>query len=303
MVSRDKGAFYLRRFRTFIPWIANPRINQEGLSLLGKRINEPEGGSRRRDFPFSFKKEDMGVVLAKGVCGEYTIRDLLDDAAYTGSLDFLNSRETTIQFIEDNIYRKTLVAMCKRLGAHREPSFSEAYKSSIESSTLDFFKRKEILPAIKENEDDLRVFYENNKKKYEVAESRKVSLIEVEDEQEAKEIRKKLLRGENFEALAREVSTGAGKKKGGDIGYIRKDQRGAIGRESFLVKKGEISETFKTTGGWAIIKVTDIKESYMPDYSDVKSSVRTDYRENQAQEIGRRIFNRNKEKFGLKILG
>ena len=49
----------------------------------------------------------------------------------------------------------------------------------------------------------------------------------------------KLLRGEDFGILARELSIGAAKKKGGDIGYIKEDQRGAIGREAFLLKKGE----------------------------------------------------------------
>ncbi|MEJ2568884.1 MAG: peptidylprolyl isomerase [candidate division WOR-3 bacterium] len=76
-----------------------------------------------------------------------------------------------------------------------------------------------------------------------------------------------------------------------------------MGREAFLLTKGEISKAFKTDRGWAIIKVTDIKESYVPGYSDVKSSVRIDYRENQAKEIGNEILDQNNEKLGLKILG
>ena len=77
---------------------------------------------------------------------------------------------------------------------------------------------------------------------------------------------------------------------------------GAIGREAFLLKKGEISKVFKTKRAWAIIKVTDIKKSYLPDYSDVKASVRIDYRENKAKEIGDKIFDQNKDKYGLKVL-
>jgi parvulin-like peptidyl-prolyl isomerase len=301
MVAHDKNALFMYKFKNFIPWIANPRINSEGLSLFGKRMGETEESSRRGGNPF--REEDMDVVLGEGTIGEYTIRDFLKDAAQIGDMSVFNSEAAAVKFIEDNIYKGTLVAMCKRLGVHREPSFAEAYKRSIESATLDFFKRKEILPVIKGNEDALKAFYEENKEKYKIEERREISLIEVKEERETQGIRKRLLRGENFGVLARELSIGEGKRKGGDIGYIRKDQRGAIGREAFLLKKGEISKAFKVDRGWAIIKVTDIKESYVPGYSDVKSSVRIDYRENQAKEIGNKIFDQNKEKFGLKILG
>ncbi len=300
-VNRDKSTRFMYKFKNFIPWIANPRINSEGLSLFGKRMNEFEESSRRRGNPFN--EEDMDVVLGKGAIGEYTIRDFIEDAAQIGNISVFKSKEAAIQFIKDNIYRRTLVAICKRFGTHREPSLAEAYERSLRNATLDFFKMKEILPVTKENEDVLRLFYEKNKEKYRVDERRKVSLIEVKEEREAQEIRRRLLWGENFGVIAQELSTGAGKKKGGDIGYLKKEQRGAIGREAFLLKKGEVSKAFKTDRGWAIIKVTNIKESYLPDYSDVKSSVRIDYRENQAKEIGKEIFDQNKEKFGLKILG
>lgn len=300
MVARDKNSLFMYKFKIFIPWIANPRLSSEGLSLFGKRMSEYEENSRGKGSPF--KEEDMDVVLGEGAIGEYTIRDFLEDAAQIGDMSVFSSEAAAIKFIEDNIYKGTLVAMCKRLGIHREPSFADAYQRSIESATLDFFKRKEILPVIKENDEALKEFYDKNREKYRIDERREVSLIEVKEEQEAQEIRMKLLRGEDFGALARELSIGAAKKKGGDIGYIKEDQRGAIGREAFLLKKGEISKAFKTDRGWSVIKVTDIKESYLPGYSDVKASVRIDYREDQARKIGKRILDQNKEKFGLKIL-
>ncbi|MEJ2568883.1 MAG: hypothetical protein P8Z50_08475, partial [candidate division WOR-3 bacterium] len=175
VVARDKSALFMYKFKNFIPWIANPRINTEGLSLFGRRMLESEEGSGERGIPF--KEEDMNVVLGEGAIGEYTIRDFLEDAVQIGDMSVFNNKETAIKFIEDNIYRKSLVEMCKRLGVQREPSFAEAYKRSIESATLDFFKRKEILPIIKENEDALKEFYEKNKQKYRIEERREVSLM------------------------------------------------------------------------------------------------------------------------------
>jgi parvulin-like peptidyl-prolyl isomerase len=299
-VSRDKNSLYMYKFRNFIPWIANPRVDSKGASLLVERITAPEEKFMKKGFPFG--EEDLDVVLAESVVGEYKIRDFIEDASLAGGFSQFGNKESAVQFIKDNIFNRTLIAMCRRLGGHREPSLLKGYKQRVRDAALDFFKRREILPIIKETEDDLKDFYENNKARYEVAESRKVSLIEVKEEKKAQEIRKRLMKGERFEPLAKEVSIGSEKGKGGDIGYIREEQKGAIGREAFRLRKGEISKVFKAKKGWAIIKVKDIKKSYLPGYSDVKATVRTDYRESKAKEIGNRIFEQNKDKYSLKIL-
>lgn len=298
-VFGDKVTLYNFRLQRLIPWIANVKIDSEGLSLLVTRISAWEEKSMGGGNPF--REEDLGVVLATGTIGEYTIGSFIEDIARVGDLSAFANKVDAATFVRDNMLDKIVVAICKRLGVQRDPSLLKAYEESIRNFTIDFFKSKEILSVIKENEDDLKAFYENNKDKYIVAERRRVSLIEVKEKEEAGEVRKRLLKGESFEVLAQEVSIGRGSRKGGGIGYIEKGQRGAVGEEAFLLRKGEISKNFETKRGWAIIKVTDIKKSYLPDYSTVKSSVRTDYRKDKASKIENQIFDQNKEKFGLKL--
>jgi parvulin-like peptidyl-prolyl isomerase len=299
--SRAKASSNMGNLYRLVTWVANPKTDPEGTSLLAKRLTMSEEKSSRGEKVF--EDQDMDVVLARSTLGEYKIRDFVTDASGMSSLSvFAGNDETVAGFINDQILNRFLIIMSKRTGIQREPSFIEAYNTNIRNSALDFFKRKEILNIIVENEDDLKNFYDNNKGKYKVEERRKVSLIEVKEEREAQEIRKKLLKGEKFEVLASEKSIGTGKKKGGEIGYIGKDQRSAIGQEAFLLKKGVISKPFKTEKGWAIIKVTDIKKSYVPDYSEVKGSVRYDYKMNKAKEIEDKIFEQNKDKYGLKVL-
>jgi parvulin-like peptidyl-prolyl isomerase len=169
-------------------------------------------------------------------------------------------------------------------------------------ATIDFFKNKEMLSTVKETEEDLKEFYNNNPDKYVVAAKRKVYLIEVKEEKEALEIRSKLTSGGDFESIAKEVSIGRRNKNGGDIGYIKENQYENIGRVAFELKKGQISKPFETENGWAIIKVTDIKKSYKQDYKDVKATIRNDYKVYKAQQIGNQIYEQNKENYKLKIL-
>lgn len=300
-LSRTKASVNMQEMKRLVTWVANPKTDPKGISLLVKRLAESEEKSFRGEKVF--EDQDMDIVLARSSIGEYKIRDFTADASGMTNLPAFGGNEETVDgFINDQILNRVFVAMSKRLGIQREPSFAEAYNTNIQSATLDFFKTKEILNIIVEKEDDLKNFYDNNKGKYKVEERRKVSIIEVKEERESYEIRKKLLKGKKFETLASDKSIGREKKKGGEIGYIGKNQRGIIGQEAFLLKKGGISKPFKTEKGWAIIKVTDIKKSYVPDYSDVKASVRYDYRMIKAKEIEDRIFEQNKDKYGLKVL-
>ncbi len=299
-VSQEKKSLYMFKLREFIPWIANVKINSKGLSLLTEKMSSLTAKSTGKEI--LFEGGDLDVVLASSTVGEYRIRNFVEDAALqVGDLSLFADEETAVKFIRDNVLNNTLVAMCKRLGANRDPSLLESYENNIKNSSVDFFKRKEILGVIKENEDDLKAFYDKNKDKYEIGERRRVSLIEVKEEKEAEEIRKRLLKGESFEELASKSIRKTGKKDG-DIGYIEEEQWDAIGREAFLIREGEISKVFKTKRGWAVIKVTDSKKSYLPLYPEVESSVRIDYRKDKAGEIANNIFDQNKEKFGLRIL-
>jgi parvulin-like peptidyl-prolyl isomerase len=300
-LSRAKTSANMQKMRGLATWVTNPKIDSKGVSILAKILAESDEKSLRGEKVF--EDQAMDVVLARSTIGEYKIRDFIPDASAARSLPAFSGNDETIQgFVNDQILNRFFVAISKRIGIQREPSFAEAYNTNIRNATLDFFKIKEIMNIIAEKEDDLKNFYDNNKEKYRVEERRKVSLIEVKEERESDEIIKNLLRGKKFETLASEKSIGREKKKGGDIGYIGKNQRGVIGQEAFLLKKGVISKPFKTEKGWAIIKVTDIKKSYVPDYSEVKTSVRYDYRMMKAKEIEDMIFEQNKDKYGLKVL-
>jgi len=300
VVSKDKSSLYLNRVKTFLPWLANIKADSKNISFLCKKITASNEKSASAG-PV-FKDENLNIVLARSAIGEYIISDFLRDVAPVGSMSPFANENKAKEFINDQILNGLLTSICKRIGTHRGPFLATTYEKTIRNSTLDFFKRKEILPIIKENDNDLKDFYKNNKDKYKIAERRKVSLIEVKEEKEAHETTKRLIKGEKFQTLAQEVSIGKRKKRGGDIGYIEKKQQGSIGQAAFELQKGENSKPFKTQNGWAIIKVTDIKKGYLPDYSDVKPSVRMDYKTNKVEEFGDKIFEQNKEKYKLKIL-
>lgn len=102
-------------------------------------------------------------------------------------------------------------------------------------------------------------------------EQRKISEIVTKTEGEANKIFVDLSQGADFAAQARQSSIASSKDKAGDLGFIRRGQRGE-GFESFddvafssALSKGKYSFVFKGPDGFYIVKVDEIKELALSD--------------------------------------
>lgn len=95
-------------------------------------------------------------------------------------------------------------------------------------------------------------------------------------EAEAKDAKKKLDAGKSFEDVAREFSKDAGSaKQGGDLGYFTKDKMvPEFANAAFAMKKGEVSAPVKSSFGYHIIKVEDIRKLAAPAYAEMKDQLR-----------------------------
>jgi peptidyl-prolyl cis-trans isomerase D len=81
--------------------------------------------------------------------------------------------------------------------------------------------------------------------------------ILVADEATAKTVRERLLKGEDFAALAKELSTDTSNNQtGGDLGWFAKGAMVApFEAAAFSQKVGEIGKPIQTDNGWHIIQV------------------------------------------------
>ncbi|HDR8182465.1 TPA: peptidylprolyl isomerase PrsA [Bacillus thuringiensis] len=102
----------------------------------------------------------------------------------------------------------------------------------------------------------------------------KASHILVSDENEAKEIKKKLDAGASFEELAKQESQDLlSKDKGGDLGYFNSGtMTSEFETTAYKLKIGQISDPVKSPNGYHIIKLTGKKD--LQPYDEVKDSIR-----------------------------
>ncbi len=165
----------------------------------------------------------------------------------------------------------------------------------------------DIARTIQPSEADLKRYYEEQRQAFAVPEKRRIRHIliavpENADEKtrqqalaKAREIRQRLLAGEDFAKLAREYSDDPGSKaKGGDLGFVR---RGVLEKHfekvAFSLPEDEISEPVETPFGYHIIQVTEIRPAEIKPFEAVKrqilEAVRRQEAENRFYQLGEQL--------------
>ncbi|HFK1451911.1 peptidylprolyl isomerase PrsA [Bacillus pacificus] len=131
----------------------------------------------------------------------------------------------------------------------------------------------------------------------------KASHILVSDENEAKEIKKKLDAGASFEELAKQESQDLlSKEKGGDLGYFNSGRMAPeFETAAYKLKVGQISNPVASPNGYHIIKLTD-KKALKP-YVEVKDSIRKNLEEERISDpiFGKKLLQNELKKANIKI--
>ena len=144
----------------------------------------------------------------------------------------------------------------------------------------------EVKSKIIVRDEDMEEYYKKHIEDYKVAGTvhlagiflvQKDPLDETEKDEivtRAKEIRKRLDNGEEFAALARELSMGPGADEGGDLGQFKVGQLAPeLGRVVERLSVGDISEPIIGDGNVHIIKLLERKEGRTKDLEEVREAI------------------------------
>lgn len=143
----------------------------------------------------------------------------------------------------------------------------EAFRTQVKSLVLN---EKVQYEGIEVTDEELQEKFDELKENNQI--EIKASHILVEDEDEAKDIKKKLDDGGDFAELAKEHSVDGSAENGGDIGFFTSQDNlvQEFKDAAYELELDEISEPVKSEFGYHIITITDI-----PTFEDKKEMVRT----------------------------
>jgi peptidyl-prolyl cis-trans isomerase C len=166
--------------------------------------------------------------------------------------------------------------------------YSEALKQGVDKSEkvqkeLEDVKKKLIVRTFLDSKTADTITDADLKKEYDAV------LVTMKDEKEvrarhillanetdAKEAKKKLDAGKSFEEVARDYSKDPGSaKQGGDLGYFTRDKMvKEFADAAFAMKKGEVSGPVKSSFGYHIIKVEDVRKLSAPTFNELKDQLK-----------------------------
>jgi len=163
--------------------------------------------------------------------------------------------------LSDDDFKASLAREGMNLASYKISVKTELEKAEI----LD----RQVKRKVSITDEDVERYYKLNSKNYRTNERAKIRhiLLTLSEQAppdrvnavsaEAKELYKRIAAGEDFAALAREYSEGAGRADGGDIGWVNKGTLIAALEEVAFdkLKPGQVSEPFRTTMGMHIVKL------------------------------------------------
>lgn len=156
---------------------------------------------------------------------------------------------------------------------------------------------KEVVNKITVSEADAKKFYDENQDKFKRPESYHASHILIgvdpkataDEKKKAKEkaeaVRKKILAGGDFAALAKAESTCPSKEKGGDLGTFGKGEMvPAFEKATAALKPGEISDVVETQFGYHIIKLAEKKDAGVVKFDEAKENIEKYLKQTKTQK-------------------
>jgi len=217
---------------------------------------------------------------------------------YEATPESVRTPEIAEQILDFNIQLLLLSNEAESLGITISQedidSFDESFSGQLEVVGSDDLHRlvliKKLIDEVIEvniSEEDIMLFYENNKDQLTIPETVTARHILVATKEEADDIRPQLIDGADFEELAKEKSIDpSAQQNSGNLGAFTRGQMvEAFEYVAFSTKIGIISQPVQTQFGWHIIEVLDKQNERVALFDEVKEKLE-DYLINRQQEQG-----------------
>jgi parvulin-like peptidyl-prolyl isomerase len=232
-------------------------------------------------FPsYAAAKVDDNLALARVNGDPVTVRDLL--AAFTsrhgGHAKFLGGNAEAREFLNLIIDDRLFLQEAYDIGLDQDAAVSEVVDEFARRKAAEAFVKAEIDEKVKPTEEEILAAW---KLLNFMVHARQIA---VETKAEAEEIRRAILQGGDFEALARSCSIAASRSRGGNLvanwGQFGPEWEKVV----FALGPGELSPVFETPFGFEVVLIEYRADVELPPLDKVKGQIETVLRQRKTDE-------------------
>jgi peptidyl-prolyl cis-trans isomerase SurA len=239
----------------------------------------------------SFPTGDLNRINERDgeVLEQFITEKLLEAEIRDGGINVTN--EDVDQYIEEVKKSNRLSDADFAAALGREGLTLEDYKATVKTELAKAeMVRRQVRGKVSVTDADVERYYQLNSKNYrstERARLRHILFALSEDTApelvestlaKAKEVHRRIQTGEDFAALAKQFSEGAGRNDGGDIGWVNRGTLiGGLDEAAFeKLAIGEVSEPFRTPMGYHIVKLDERMGGTVQPFASVAPKIKAE---------------------------
>lgn len=174
------------------------------------------------------------------------------------------------EMVNDLIDDRLMARKGREMGLEKDPIF-QARMNEYEKVRLINLRRDQLVDRFAPSAQEIKAYYQENREKIAVPESRKIQMVVLKTREEAEAIKARIDKGEItiFEA-ARDHSIDPNAKKSlGEIGWVTKGSGfPKLDELAFSLKKEVLGGPVESPAGWHLVKVLDQRDPQLDDISD-----------------------------------
>jgi len=256
--------------------------------------------------PYAFA-EEINPVVGKTV--DFTLREtdldrLIASQPPEARRQFQEKPELKVTLVQELLVKMAIASKARKEAFDKSPEFREQLAYVVNDFISREYLSKVVVAAVKVPEEELKKFYQDNKKDFLIPETIKARHIFIQvtaaataDERAKKrakvdDLLQQLHKGAAFAKLALEASEDADTaKKGGELGVISpgKTNSSEFEKAAFALKAGEISTVVETPYGYHIIKVDEKSPQRTATFEEsrpvIADRLQQEYEQKKAQEF------------------
>lgn len=203
----------------------------------------------------------------------------IGETALDAQIQAMSARGQSIgraQALQELITVELLAQEAEKQGLPEQPEIAAELERRRASLLAQHLIRAELVNQDVSDE-EVRARYDEEIASSEGGQEYRARHILVENEDEARNLIGELDEGAEFEALAREHSTGPSGEQGGDLGWFQTDQMvPPFGNAVEALEAGEYtSDPVETQFGWHVILLEETRSAEPPAFEDVRAQLRS----------------------------
>jgi len=181
-----------------------------------------------------------------------------------------SENDARVAAVEREIDLRLMTQKAKASGLDQDSVYQARVREYLKSRLVNLH-RKRLIDSWEPSDKELKAYYEANKARFVQPETRKVQMLLVKTQEEAKRLKRAIEDGETtmYQAAQQHSIAANAKHDLGEVGWINRGETvPALDEVIFGVGPGEIGGPVETPGGWQLVKVQDMQETKFDDFSD-----------------------------------